>query len=66
MEPQKPFVPCLAIDAIQDGQQHVQIKDWPELSDFYSLLQASMFNGTIAAILWFLVLDAIQDCWQHV
>ena len=45
---------------IQDGSQHIQIKDSPKLSGVWFSFQVPVFK---AAILWFLVMADIQDGW---
>ena len=45
--------------AIQDGQQHVQVEDWPKLSGVWFFIY-----GTLVVISAFLVMTAIQ-AGQH-
>ena len=45
------YLQFLVMAAIQDGQQQVQIKDWPKLSGVHFLLHVSISNGwTMTAI----------------
>ena len=52
-------------DHSQDGQQHVQVEDWPKSNGAWFFLQVSILN-TRAIVAISVVITAIQNVSQHV
>ena len=56
----------LVMAAIKDGWQHIQVEDLPKLSGVQFLLQVPILNNrSIIAILWLLIMSAIQNVSQN-